>query len=112
MSALCWNCRGAGKAAAVRELRELARKFAPTLLCIVETQIKGTRVEALASTLGYDDGRAIDSQGRSGGISLFWNNNITVTVLGSSLYHIDCSIGEAGHDPWHLRCSTVKHKLT
>lgn len=51
MSILSWNCRGAGKVATVRELRDLARKFAPTMLCIVETQLDRSRVENLASTL-------------------------------------------------------------
>ena len=71
MNALCWNCRGAGKPAAVRELRDFAKKFTPTLLCIVETQIDGERVEALAGTLGYDSSLAVDSQGRSGGLGIF-----------------------------------------
>ena len=102
MSALCWNCRGAGKPAAVRELREFARKFAPNVLCIVETQISGVRVEAFANTLGYDHAYAIDSQGRSGGMGIFWNNTIDVQILGDSVYHIDVRIQEAAQDPRRL----------
>ena len=64
MSSFCWNCRGAGKAATVRELRDFVKKFTPTVLCIVETQVKGARVEALANTLGFDNAYAIDSQGK------------------------------------------------
>ena len=82
MNIFCWNCRGAGKAAIVRELRDFARQFAPTLLCILETQLESTRVEALASTLGFDNAYAVSSQGRSGGIGLFWNNSIKVEILG------------------------------
>ena len=76
MSVLCWNCRGAGKPATVRELRDQAKQFAPTVLCIVETQISATWVEGLASTLGFDNGYAVSSNGRSGGIGMFWNNEI------------------------------------
>ena len=32
---------------------------------------RGSRVESLAGTLGYDNRYAIDSQGRSGGIGIF-----------------------------------------
>ena len=71
MSALCWNCRGTGKAAAVRKLRDFTKKFAPTLLCIVEIQIDGARVEALSGTPGFDNAYAVSSHGRSGGIGLF-----------------------------------------
>ena len=91
MSVFCWNCRGAGKAATVRELREFAKKFAPTLLCIVETQLEGSRVEVLAGTLGYDKSYAVSSRGRNGGIGLFWNNEINIEILGYSDYHLDCS---------------------
>ena len=71
MNIFCWNCRGAGKAATVCELRDFARQFTPTLLCVVETQIEGARVEALAGTLGFDNTYAVSSQGKSGGIGLF-----------------------------------------
>ena len=71
MSVLSWNCRGAGNAATVRELREIAKEFAPTLLCIVETRIERTRVESLAGTIGNDNGYAVSSQGRSGGLGIF-----------------------------------------
>ena len=102
MSPLCWNCGGLGKSATVREIRDFANKFAPTLLCIVETQIDGTRVEALAGSFGYDNGYAIDSQRRSGGIGVFWNNEIKLEILGYSVYHVDCSVTESGMDLWRL----------
>ena len=104
MSALCWNCRGVGNAATVQELREFAKKFAPTLLCIVETQIEGSRVENLANTLGYDNAYAVDSQGRSGGLCLFWNNEIKIEVLGYSCYHLDVSVEEPGQEIWRMTC--------
>ena len=74
----------------VRELRDFARKFAPTLLCIVETQLEGSRVEVLAGTLGDDNVYVVSSRGRSGGIGLFWNNAINLEILGYSDYHLDC----------------------
>jgi len=104
MSTMCWNCRGAGKAAAVRELRDFARQFAPTLLCIVETQIDGNRVEALSGRLGYDNAYVVSSQGRSGGIGLFWNNSIKVEILGYSVYHLDAMLEEHNRDKWRLTC--------
>ena len=101
---LSWNCRGAGKPAAVQELREFARKFAPTVLCIVETQISEARVEALAATFGFDNSYAINSQWRSGGIGMFWNNSCNVEILGDSVYHIDARVTETGQDPWRITC--------
>ena len=69
-----WNCRGASKPATVRELRDLTRQLAPSILCIIETQIEGSRVENLAGTLGFSDSFVVGSSGRSGGLSIFWND--------------------------------------
>lgn len=104
MSAMCWNCRGAGNAATVNELHDLVKKFAPNLLYIVETQIEGSRVENLAGTLGYDKAYVVDSRGRSGGIGIFWNNEIKVDILGYSDYYLDVSVEEPGVDKWRLTC--------
>ena len=71
MSLMCWNYRGIGKPATVKELRELEKQFAPSVLCILETQIEGTRVESLAGPLGFDKSFAVSSSGRSGGLGMF-----------------------------------------
>ena len=73
-------------------------------MATIRLQIKGARVEALANTLGYDNAYAIDSQGRRGGIGIFWNNTINVEILGDSVYHIDAKVVEEGKDPWRLTC--------
>ena len=102
MSLSCWNCRGAGKPATVRELRDFARQFAPMVLCIVETQLPRDRVENLASTLGYDNAYVVSSSGRSGGLGIFWNNEIKIENFGYSAYHIDAHVTLPGTTPWRL----------
>ena len=92
MSLLCWNCRRIGKAATVRELHTLARQFAPSILCILETQLEGSRVEQLAEGLGFNKSFAVSSSGRSGGLCIFWNDEIKVQILGYSRYHIDALV--------------------
>jgi hypothetical protein len=102
MSLFSVNCRGAGNASTVRELRDFVNKFAPSILCIQDTQISKNRVESLASSLGFDQAYAVGSDGRSGGLGLFWNNDINITVLGYSKYHIDVSVTGIGVDQWRL----------
>ena len=99
MSCITWNCRGLGNAATVKELREIAKKFAPTVLCVVETQVNKARVEGLKGTLGYDNVFAVSSSGRSGGLGLYWNKNTKVEILPFSQYHIDSIISENGGEP-------------
>jgi exonuclease III len=57
------KCRGLGGAATVRELRDLAKEYAPTVLCVLETQLPKNRVEELARSLGYDNAFAVKSSG-------------------------------------------------
>ena len=104
MSLLCWNCRGVGNPATVHELREPAKKFTPIVLCIVETQIDKIRVEKLKGELGYDSSYVVSSDGRSGGLGLFWNDEIKLKVSGYSKYHIDAMIDNLGPSAWRLTC--------
>ena len=104
MSCAALNCRGLGNAATVKELRDFARRVAPTILCVVETQVHKKRVEGLSSTLGYDRGFGVSSSGRSGGLGIYWNNDTDVEILPYSQYHIDAIITENGCEPWRLTC--------
>ena len=104
MSCLSWNCRGLGNASTVKELRDLAKKVAPTVLCVLETQVHKARVEGLKNTLEYDNAFAVSSAGRSGGLGIYWNNNTRVEILPFSQYHINAIVTENGRDPWRLTC--------
>jgi hypothetical protein len=59
-------------------------------------------VESLSSSLGFDRSFAISSNGRSGGIGVFWNNSIKIELLPYSQYHLDAVVIEQGKDPWRL----------
>lgn len=90
---------GRATPATIRELRVLVKRFAPTILCILETQVEGSRVENLSNSLGYNKSFAVNSSGRSGGLCVFWNDIIKLEVVGYSKYHIDAEIDGIGHTP-------------
>jgi hypothetical protein len=104
MSCMSWNCRGLGNAVTVKELRDFAKNFAPTVLCVLETQVHKARVEGLKCTLGYDNAFAVSSSGRSGGLGIFWGNNTRVEILPYSQYHIDSIVMVGTGEPWRLTC--------
>jgi len=104
MSCIIWNCRGLGNPSTVKELCDLAKKFGPSILCVLETQVHKSHVEVLKSTLGFDNAFAVSSSGRSGGLGIFWNNDKKIEFLPYSQYHIDAIVSEAGGDPWRLTC--------
>ena len=99
MKTLCWNCRGIGNPATVKELRDLAKDYAPSVMFIMETQISKYRVENLRYTLSFDNSFAVNSSGRSGGLGLFWNNDVLLSIQKYSNYHIDTIISEHGKEP-------------
>ena len=99
MSCIKWNCRGLGNAATVKELREIAKKCAPTVLCVIETQVNKARVEGLKGTLGYDNAFVVSISGRGEGLGLYWNKNTKVEILPFFQYHIDSIISENGGEP-------------
>src|SRR3954470_20707774 len=92
MSVLSWNCRGFGNPEAVRELRSIVKLEGPTLLFVMETKIKGKRVEDLRRHLGFGGCFAVDSVGLSGGIGLFWTHDVIVELKNFSSGHIDAMV--------------------
>ena len=47
---------------------------------IVETQLQSARAEILAASSGYNKSFSVSSSGRSGGIVIFWNDEIKLEV--------------------------------
>jgi len=80
MKTLSWNCHGIGNPATVRELRDLAKDYAPSVLFIMETQINKYRVENLRFSFGFDSSFAVSSSGRSGGLGIFWKNDVDISI--------------------------------
>ena len=108
MSISCWNGRELGADPTIHELRDFARDHAPSILCVVETQLHKSRVERLARTLGFDQSFAVSSSGRSGGIGMFWNNNINVEILPYSQYHLDVVISSSDMENGASRVCMVR----
>ena len=92
MSCAGYNCRGLGNPEAVRELRSIVKQEGPNLLFVMETKIQGKRVENLQGTLGFAGCFAVDSNGLSGGIGLFWSKNVVVELKNYSSSHIDVRV--------------------
>ena len=89
MSCLSVNCRGLGNPTTIRELRNIVKQEGPCLLFVMETKISGDRVKSLRTSLGFAGCFAVDSNGLSGGIGLFWSAELVVDLKSYSSGHID-----------------------
>jgi hypothetical protein len=68
------------------------RQEGPALHFVMKTKIRGKRAEALQSTLGFAGCFAVDSDGLSGGIGLFWSNAVSAEIKNFSFNHIDALV--------------------
>ncbi|KAG0519662.1 hypothetical protein BDA96_08G006200 [Sorghum bicolor] len=95
MNFIAWNCRGLGNTRTVQELCGLATLYRPKVIFLCETRIKATRVRNLVWRL------AKDSVGLSGGIALFWDESVDVSLLSQGDRYFDVLIKESPDQaPW------------
>lgn len=80
---LSWNYRGIGVAMTVQALRDLVSHFRPSILFLCETKAKKRKVDHHRHILAFDYGFIVDAVSRSGGLALFWKNDVSVSVLSS-----------------------------
>jgi hypothetical protein len=74
------------------------------LLFVMETKICKKRVEKLSSTFGFAGGFAVDSDGLSGGIGLFWSSAVVVDLKSFNNHHIDVVVtfADGSGSPWRF----------
>ncbi|GAU33843.1 hypothetical protein TSUD_393510 [Trifolium subterraneum] len=75
MIILSWNCRGLSGPSAIPNLKKLARGHRPDILFLSETLSHNRYIESLRVKLGFDSCLAIDVEGRSGGLAVFWKDS-------------------------------------
>lgn len=100
MILLCWNCRGLGWDSAVGELRWMVKRFRPSLLFLSETKMRDDRVRKFMWSLGFSGCFAVSSEGRSGGLALFWKDPSKVSLKSYCEYFIDVNITQDDGHMW------------
>ena len=72
MNCLSWNCRGVGNKPTVRDLVALVRATESKIVFLCETRQSAEKVRRLRARLGLRGFAGVDSVGLSGGLALFW----------------------------------------
>ncbi|CAN0906038.1 hypothetical protein LINGRAHAP2_LOCUS23997 [Linum grandiflorum] len=81
MIVLSWNCRGAGRSLTVDHLCTLARAKRPSIIFLMETMQDSTYLERKRSHLNYAHSFYVNPTNYSGGLSLWWVNDISMRIL-------------------------------
>lgn len=92
MKHLVWNARGLGGNRAFQNLQRLIKDHSPDLLFISESKVSQYVASSWRVLLNFSGCFCVDVAGRSGGLLLFWNENLNVSVLSFSFGHIDCLV--------------------
>uniref|UniRef100_A0A453IQP4 Endonuclease/exonuclease/phosphatase domain-containing protein n=2 Tax=Aegilops tauschii subsp. strangulata TaxID=200361 RepID=A0A453IQP4_AEGTS len=96
MNILAWNCRGVGNRRTVREVLALVKANDPKLVFLSETRQDVAKVEKLKWRLGLKGFHGVSSNGKSGGLALFWDESLSVTVLDACCHYIDVRVDDVG----------------
>lgn len=97
MSLISWNCQGLGAALAVKNLKEEVRKERPQIVFLIETKQHEVVLERIRRRCGFDEAWYVPPVGKSGGLALWWMEDIGVNIINSSKNVINTRI-VSSHD--------------
>ncbi|GLT34631.1 hypothetical protein SLA2020_091370 [Shorea laevis] len=94
MKIVTWNSRGIQHGPFRRECQELIKMNRPDVICFLETKTDSAiAAPKFLRRLGFDKDYQIPSQGRAGGLWLFWCSMVLkLEILCSSSQFIHCSL--------------------
>lgn len=99
-TSIYWNCRGLGNPSTVNSLYDLVRKYSPDLLFLSETKSSFSDIKKIQCKLMFDHCNCVEAIGKGGGLALFWNNNISLTVSAKNSHVIDSIIKDRSGSSW------------
>ena len=94
---------GVGNRQTVREMLAVSKANIPKLVFLCETRQAVDKMEKLRWRLGLKGFCGVSSFGLSGGLALYWDESLMVTVLDSCHRYIDVSMEDRGADKkWRM----------
>lgn len=92
MRCLVLNARGLGNQHEIHELQRLLAERCPSLVFICETKVCNYQSSLWKDKFKFKGQLGVDCVRRSGGLLLFWKENIDSSIQSYSVGHIDCIV--------------------
>ena len=103
MNLLSWNYRGFGNPCIVNALKEMIRLEDPKIVFLMETKLDRDWMVNVCDRCGFKQGLIVPSRGNSGGLALFWKDDVHVNVIKYSPSQIDAEVNSGEGFGWrHL----------
>ncbi|WZY87924.1 hypothetical protein YC2023_044659 [Brassica napus] len=93
---MTWNCQGLGNPFTIRRIKEIYKNISPDIMFLMETKNNDEFIKKKLQSLNYPHYVSIPPDGTSGGLALYWKDNITLEVLDSSPNIIDTKVSFKG----------------
>lgn len=102
MICLVWNCQGAASISFRRTLKNFSRMYNASIVCLLEPKVSGSQANTICSSLGFEDWVRVEAVGFSGGIWIFWNPTVNVSVLKTHPQFVNLQVDDRRSQPWIL----------
>lgn len=70
--------------------------YLPDILCLFETKQRDNKIRDVCVELGYDRSVSVSPVGLSGGVAVFWNSHVYVSVISQCSNLVDCHVESNG----------------
>ncbi|XP_028097038.1 uncharacterized protein LOC114296911 [Camellia sinensis] len=105
MRALAWNCQGVGSPLIIHQLKELSKLYSPGFFFLSETKNSEKKLRNIQQNLHMDQSCIVDPMGTAGGLALFWQNEIQLSVIYTTNFFIEAQVVYVlSKHSWRLIC--------
>ncbi|XP_042944769.1 uncharacterized protein LOC122278652 [Carya illinoinensis] len=112
MKSLSWNARGLGNPRGIRALHDLVKKEGPDIMFLQETKVSSRIMDRVKYQVGLHNCLTVDCEGRSGGLSLLWRQEVELTIKSFSKHHIDAEVKDSDNKGWWQVTGLYRHPET
>ena len=92
MRTTCWNCRGLGIDSTVQRLKEINKLYLPDIMCLSEKKQDDDYIRDVGTQINCLNYVYVPPIGASGGLVIFWKQDVQLSVLSYSPNLVDCTV--------------------
>lgn len=102
MKIFIWNCQGAASKKFLRAALMFINQHKPNIFCLLEPKVFGIGADEIYMKLKYNNWIRVEAVGFSGGIWIFWNDEIHVRVECTHPQAILIEVEDCRNCIWHF----------